>query len=128
MFLNETFKLMCSTLFKYSDNDLQCLLDFLLIMANLLPHRNSAGIFPSVYRCRRASNQLNLINCNHNHYSPSSTLLLCVHSRYNLFAHSLALHTLSHCTSYPLFYFIICFLFNSHNICIYIYSLVFFVS
>ncbi len=34
----------------------------------------------------------------------------------------------SHCTSYPLFYFIICFLFNSHNICIYIYSLVFFVS
>ncbi len=71
------------------------------------------------------STGLNLINCNHNHYSPSSTLLLCVHSRYNLFAHSHALHTLSHCTSYPLFYFIICFLFHSHHICIYIYSLVF---
>ncbi len=36
-----------------------------------------------------------------------------------------ALHTLSHCTSYPLFYFIICFLLHSHHICIYIYSLVF---
>ncbi len=71
------------------------------------------------------STGLNLINCNHNHYSPSSTLLLCVHPRYNLFAHSHALHTLSHCTSYPLFYFIICFLLHSHHICIYIYSLVF---
>ncbi len=31
-------------------------LDFLLILANLLlPHRYSAGIFPSVYTCRRAS-------------------------------------------------------------------------
>ncbi len=49
------------------------------------------------------STGLNIINCNHIHYSPSSTLLLCVHPRYNLFAHSLALHTLSHCTSYPLF-------------------------
>ncbi len=39
--------------------------------------------------------------------------------------HSHALHTLSHCTSYPLFYFIICFLLHSHHICIYIYSLVF---
>ncbi len=27
-------------------------------------------------------------------------------TRYNLFAHSPALHTLSHCTSYPLFYFL----------------------
>ncbi len=71
------------------------------------------------------STGLNLINCNHNHYSPSSTLLLCVHPRYNPFAHSHALHTLSHCTSYPLFYFIICFLLHSHHICIYIYSLVF---
>ncbi len=69
------------------------------------------------------STGLNLINCNHNHYSPSSTLLLCVHPRYNLFAHSHALHTLSHCTSYPLFYFIICFLLHSHHICIYIYTL-----
>ncbi len=52
------------------------------------------------------STGLNLINCNHIHYSPLSTLLLCVHPRYNLFAHSPALHTLSHCTSYPLFYFL----------------------
>ncbi len=71
------------------------------------------------------STGLNLINCNHIHYSPSSTLLALCTSRVQLFAHSLALHTLSHCTSYPLFYFIICFLFHSHHICIYIYSLVF---
>ncbi len=58
------------------------------------------------------STGLNLINCNHIHYSPSSTLLLCVHPRYNLFAHSLALHTLSHCTSYPLYLFQIYFLFR----------------
>ncbi len=43
-----------------------------------------------------------------------------------LFAHSLALHTLSHCTSYSLFYFIICFLLHSHHI--YIYTLSCFVS
>ncbi len=30
----------------------------------------------------------NLINCKNIHYSPSSALLLCVHTRYNLFAHS----------------------------------------
>ncbi len=68
------------------------------------------------------STGLNLINCKHIHYSPSSTLLLCLHTRYNLFAHSLAhpcffiniyysqytvLHILSHCTFYS-FYFIIC--------------------
>ncbi len=34
------------------------------------------------------STGLNLINCKNIHYSPSSTLLLCVHTRYNLFAHS----------------------------------------
>ncbi len=34
------------------------------------------------------STGLNLINCKHIHYSPSSALLLCVHTRYNLFAHS----------------------------------------
>ncbi len=34
------------------------------------------------------STGLNLINCN-THHSPSSALLLCVHTRYNLFAHSL---------------------------------------
>ncbi len=83
------------------------------------------------------STGLNLINCKHIHYSPSSTLLLCVHTRYNLFAHSLAhpcfllifinpqytvLHILSHCTSYS-FYFIICSLFHS-RLYLYIYSLV----
>ncbi len=34
------------------------------------------------------STGLNLINCKNIHYSPSSTLLLCVHTRYNLFAYS----------------------------------------
>ncbi len=34
------------------------------------------------------STGLNLINCKNIHYSPSSALLLCVHTRYNLFAHS----------------------------------------
>ncbi len=34
------------------------------------------------------STGLNLINCKNTHYSPSSALLLCVHTRYNLFAHS----------------------------------------
>ncbi len=34
------------------------------------------------------STGLNLINCKKNHHSPSSALLLCVHTWYNLFAHS----------------------------------------
>ncbi len=55
------------------------------------------------------STGLNLINCKHTHYSPSSTLLLCVHTRYNLFAHSLAhpcfllifiIHSILYCTFY----------------------------
>ncbi len=55
------------------------------------------------------STGLNLINCKHIHYSPSSTLLLCVHTRYNLFAHSLAhpcfllifiIHSILYCTFY----------------------------
>ncbi len=87
------------------------------------------------------STGLNLINCKHIHYSPSSTLLLCLHTRYNLFAHSLAhpcffiniyysqytvLHILSHCTSYS-FYFIICPpLFIPTYIYIYIFSCVMF--
>ncbi len=62
----------------------------------------------------------------HIHYSPSSTLLLCVHPRYNLFAHSPALHTLSHCTSYPLFYFLfVSYFILTIFVYIYIYSLVF---
>ncbi len=54
-------------------------------------------------------------------YSPSSTLLLCAHSRYNLFAHSLALHTLSHCTSYSLFFFSLFVSYFIFTIFIYIY-------
>ncbi len=55
------------------------------------------------------STGLNLINCKHIHYSPSSTLLLCLHTRYNLFAHSLAhpcfllifiIHSILYCTFY----------------------------
>ncbi len=87
------------------------------------------------------STGLNLINCKHTHYSPSSTLLLCVHTRYNLFAHSLAhscflffiniyysqytvLHILSHCTSYY-FYFYYLFPFSFSPIFIYIFSCVY---
>ncbi len=62
-----------------------------------------------------------LINCN-THHSPSSALLLCVHTRYNLFAHSSCtslvilifikstvdcIAHLVHCTFYSLFYFIV---------------------
>ncbi len=43
-----------------------------------------------------------------------------------LFHESWILHTLSHYTSYSLFYFIICFLFHSHHI--YIYTLSCYVS
>ncbi len=69
-------------------------------------------------------------------------MLLCVHTRYNLFAHSsctsvfilifinpqyTVLHILSHCTFYSLFYFIICsyFHFYSH-LYLYIFSCVMF--
>ncbi len=86
------------------------------------------------------STGLNLINCNHIHYSPSSALLLYVHTRYNLFAHSsctsvfilifinpqyTVLHILSHCTFYSLFYFIICSYFHSYShLYLYIFSCV----
>ncbi len=85
------------------------------------------------------STGLNLINCKNIHYSPSSALLLCVHTQYNLFAHSsctclfilifinpqyTVLHILSHCTFYSLFYFIICSYFYFILTYIYIYSLV----
>ncbi len=85
------------------------------------------------------STGLNLINCKNIHYSPSSALLLYVHTRYNLFAHSsctslfilifiisqyTVLHILSHCTFYSLFYFIICSYFYCILTYIYIYSLV----
>ncbi len=68
------------------------------------------------------STGLNLINWKNINYSPSSALLLCVHTRYNLFAHSsctslfilifikstvdcIAHFILFHCTFYFLFYF-----------------------
>ncbi len=65
-------------------------------------------------------------------------MLLCVHTRYNLFAHSsctsvfilifinpqyTVLHILSHCTSYSLLYLIICSYFHSH-LYLYIFSCV----
>ncbi len=64
----------------------------------------------------------NMTNTSQKQTMTNTFLHICTFAH---FAHSHALHTLSHCTSYPLFYFIICFLLHSHHICIYIYSLVF---
>ncbi len=87
------------------------------------------------------STGLNLINCKNIHYSPSSALLLCVHTRYNLFAHSSCTslfilifikstvdciaHFISlHILLLTLFYFIFFLFFYLILTYIYIYSLV----
>ncbi len=53
--------------------------------------RTEEELLPSGHQAPKTQSHIiyrtHLINCN-THHSPSSALLLCVHTRYNLFAHS----------------------------------------